>query len=73
MIMNPDFDALHQSRQVPVSLVIADFCSWNCVLSLFEYNLMLAQTVHRAVFLGGIEGRTAECEVFDHRLICSNA
>lgn len=60
--------------KLPISLVIADFCYQNCTLSLFEYtHLMLARTVHRATYLGGTEGRTAKCDVFEHSLICSSA
>lgn len=74
MIMNLDFSAIHGSHQVPVSLVMADFCYQDRMLSLFEHtHLMLAQPAHRAMYLGGIEGRTAKCEVFEHRLVCSSA
>lgn len=74
MIMNPDFDALRHSRQVPISLVIADFCYQNGVLSLFEYtHLMLTRPVRTAMCLGGIEGGTAKREGFEHHLICSGA
>lgn len=73
MIMNLDFNALYHSQQVPVSLVIADFYYQNCMLNFFEYTyLMLAWTMHRAMYLGGIEGRTAKWEVFEHCLICSS-
>lgn len=72
--MKLDFDAIYHSQQVSISLVITDFWYKDSMLTLFEYtHFMLAQTVHRSMYLGGIEGRIAKREVFEHHLICSSA